>query len=371
MADAEINETPRASRLKKPHVAREVSGTLPVFDIQGLSIVYRSGAKDTKAVTNVDLALMPGEIVGLVGESGSGKSTLAYGACRLLRPPAIITKGNVMYRGRRVREEGMSVLDQSRSELREIRWREIAIVFQSAMNALNPVLKVEDQLFDVMDAHLSLSRTEKRERAESLLDLVGIARDRLKSYPFELSGGMRQRIMIAMALAVDPEVVIMDEPTTALDVVVQREILSQIVELKDRMGFSVLFITHDLSLLLEVANRIVVMYAGHIVEVGTAEQIHREPAHPYTRGLLNSFPSLHGPRRELAGIPGTPPDLSQLPPGCPFMPRCTFATEKCQEVDMKLSPVDASKDAVHTTACPFVKPEDHVAQVNVRTRAAK
>lgn len=368
-----MNEPPKARTRRatpRPDV-KPASEAPPVFDVQGLSIVYRSGATDTKAVTKVDLALMPGEIVGLVGESGSGKSTLAYGACRLLRPPAVITAGNVIYRGRRVREEGISILDQNRSELREIRWREIAIVFQSAMNALNPVLKVEDQLFDVMDAHLSLSRAEKMERAGSLLDLVGIARDRLKSYPFELSGGMRQRIMIAMALAVDPEVVIMDEPTTALDVVVQREILSQIVELKDRMGFSVLFITHDLSLLLEVANRIVVMYAGHIVEVGSAEQIHHEPAHPYTRGLLNSFPSLHGPRRELAGIPGTPPDLSKLPPGCPFMPRCTFATEKCREVDMTLSAVDSMKDEVHRTACPFVRPEDHVAPLNVRARSPK
>jgi peptide/nickel transport system ATP-binding protein len=371
MAEPAMNDVPKTTRATAQARAKDSTEVLPVFDIQGLSIVYRSDAKDTKAVTNVDLALMPGEIVGLVGESGSGKSTLAYGACRLLRPPAIITSGSVTYRGRRIQGEAMSVLEQSRSELREIRWREIAIVFQSAMNALNPVLKVQDQLFDVMDAHLSLSRAEKQDRAESLLDLVGIARDRLKSYPFELSGGMRQRIMIAMALAVDPEVVIMDEPTTALDVVVQREILAQIVELKDRMGFSVLFITHDLSLLLEVANRIVVMYAGHIVEVGTAEQIHHTPAHPYTRGLLNSFPSLHGPRRELAGIPGTPPDLSQLPPGCPFMPRCTFASDRCREVDMRLSPVDSSVGAVHTTACPFVKPEDHETPVSVRTRSSK
>jgi peptide/nickel transport system ATP-binding protein len=371
MSEVEVNKSsvvPSSKKVSRAGVD-EKADALPVFDIQGLSIVYRSGSVDTRAVNKVDLALMPGEIVGLVGESGSGKSTLAYGACRLLRPPAVITAGSVMYRGRRVRKEGISVLDQSRPELRELRWREIAIVFQSAMNALNPVLKVEDQLFDVMDAHLSLSRAEKTERAESLLDLVGIARDRLKSYPFELSGGMRQRIMIAMALAVDPEVVIMDEPTTALDVVVQREILSQIVELKDRMGFSVLFITHDLSLLLEVANRIVVMYAGHIVEVGTAEQIHREPAHPYTRGLLNSFPSLHGPRRELAGIPGTPPDLSQLPPGCPFMPRCTFASDKCREVDMSMSAL--GDDGVHRTACPFVRPEDHVADVSVRARSSK
>jgi peptide/nickel transport system ATP-binding protein len=186
---------------------------------------------------------------------------------------------------------------------------------------------------------------------------VGIPRSRLRSYPHELSGGMRQRVMIAMALAIEPEIVIMDEPTTALDVVVQRDILAQIVEIKERLGFSILFITHDLSLLLELADRIAVMYAGQLLEIGTAEEIHREPSHPYTRGLLNSFPSLHGPRRELAGIPGSPPDLRNPPPGCPFLPRCGFGTAACREVDMHLLPVTSSKDPAHVTACPFVLPE--------------
>jgi len=332
-----------------------------VLDIRGLSISYRTRDGDVRAVSGVDLALMPGEIVGLAGESGSGKSTLAYGSCRLLRPPAVITAGAVNYRGRRVGPEGVSVLEQSPAQLRALRWREIAIVFQSAMNALNPVLRIEDQLFDVIDAHLSVSRDEKLERASSLLDLVGIARNRLKSYPHELSGGMRQRVMIAMALAVDPEVVIMDEPTTALDVVVQREILSQIVELKERLGFSVLFITHDLSLLLEVANRIAIMYAGQLVELGTSVRVHRYPAHPYTRGLLNSFPSLHGPRRELAGIPGSPPDLRNLPPGCSFVPRCGFATDACRNIDMRLAPVEGELDPDHLSACPFVLPDSQSA----------
>jgi len=329
----------------------------PVLDMRGLSISYRTRSGEVKAVVGVDLALMPGEIVGLAGESGSGKSTLAYGSCRLLRPPAVITAGSVTYRGRRVSPQGVSVLEQTRSQLRAIRWREIAIVFQSAMNALNPVLRVEDQLFDVIDAHLSMGKEEKRERASSLLDLVGIARNRLKSYPHELSGGMRQRVMIAMALAVDPEIVIMDEPTTALDVVVQREILSQIVELKERLGFSVLFITHDLSLLLEVANRIAIMYAGQLVELGSANRMYRQPAHPYTRGLLNSFPSLHGPRRELAGIAGSPPDLRNLPPGCPFVPRCSFATDACRQVDMRLVQIEKARDPSHLSACPFVPPD--------------
>jgi oligopeptide/dipeptide ABC transporter ATP-binding protein len=168
---------------------------------------------------------------------------------------------------------------------------------------------------------------------------------------------MRQRVMIAMALAADPEVVIMDEPTTALDVVVQRDILTQIMELKDRLGLSILFITHDISLLLELADRIAVMYAGQLVEVGTAEQIQHEPSHPYTRGLLNSFPSLHGPRRRLAGIPGSPPDLHSPPPGCSFLPRCGFGTPACESIDMHLAPVATSDDRRHVTACPFVLPD--------------
>jgi oligopeptide/dipeptide ABC transporter ATP-binding protein len=328
----------------------------PLLEINDLSVVYRTPTGDVRAVDHVNLTLHRGEVVGLAGESGSGKSTLVYGANRLLRPPALITGGSVRYSGRRlVAEHGPAELLQLRAdELRRLRWREIAIVFQSAMNALNPVLSVGAQLTDAIYAHLQLGKHDAREKAATLLDLVGIPRSRLRSYPHELSGGMRQRVMIAMALVTDPEVVIMDEPTTALDVVVQRDILTQIVELKEQLGFAVLFITHDLSLLLELADRIAVMYAGQMLESGTAAQIKNEPAHPYTRGLLNSFPSLHGPRRELAGIPGSPPDLRGLPPGCPFMPRCTYAREACKEVDMSLKPVFA--DISHVTACPFVQP---------------
>jgi oligopeptide/dipeptide ABC transporter ATP-binding protein len=327
---------------------------LPVLEIRDFSISFATETGDVKAVRHVDLSLAPGEIVGLAGESGSGKSTLALGACRLLRPPAIITGGSVIYRGRRVAPEGVEILDLTAHELRALRWREIAIVFQSAMNALNPVLRVADQLGDVIDAHLSLSRGEKRERLDSLLDMVGIPRSRLRSYPHELSGGMRQRIMIAMALATDPEVVIMDEPTTALDVVVQREILAQIAELQKELQFAVLFITHDLSLLLEIADRIAMLYGGQMVETGGGEQIHHRTAHPYTRGLLNSFPSVRGPRRKLAGIPGSPPDPRDMPPGCPFQPRCRFAKAECASVDMELLPAEVD-DPAHLTACPFVK----------------
>jgi oligopeptide/dipeptide ABC transporter ATP-binding protein len=326
----------------------------PVLEIRDLSITYATESGLVNAVSHVDLTLAPGEVVGLAGESGSGKSTLVLGACRLLRPPAVITGGSVLYRGRRI-PNGVDILEQDAKHLRRLRWREIAIVFQSAMNALNPVLRIRDQLGDVLDAHLDLRREERQARLESLLDLVGVPRERLRSYPHELSGGMRQRIMIAMALAVDPELVIMDEPTTALDVVVQREILEEIAQLQKELNFAVVFVTHDLSLLLEIADRIMILYAGQLVELGSAEEIHYRTAHPYTRGLLDSFPSVHGPRRELAGIPGSPPDLRNAATGCPFEPRCRHARPDCLTVDMRPIPVPGSLPG-HVTACPFVMP---------------
>jgi peptide/nickel transport system ATP-binding protein len=196
------------------------------------------------------------------------------------------------------------------------------MVFQSAMNALNPVMRVGDQFVDMMRAHERLSRRRSLAAAEELLELVGIDRARVRAYPHQLSGGMRQRVIIAMALALNPELVILDEPTTALDVVVQREILQQIKELQRQLGFAVLFITHDLSLLLELADRIAIMYAGEVVETATAEQFARDPRHPYTQGLLKSFPPLQGPLVRLTGIPGSPPDLADPPAGCRFHPRC-------------------------------------------------
>ena len=331
----------------------------PVLDIRGLSIAYRSDAGDVHAVRDVDLALHSGKIVGLAGESGCGKSTLAYGAVRLLRPPAIITSGSVIYRGRRLTARhpgGFDVLGANDAELKQLRWREVAIVFQSAMNALNPVLRVEDQLIDVIRAHIPMSRDQAHERATELIEMVGIKPERLRAYPHELSGGMRQRVMIAMALAVEPEVVIMDEPTTGLDVIVQKEILGEVLELKERLGFAVLFITHDLSLLLEIADQVMVMYAGKIVESAPTAEIRDGGTHPYTRGLVGSFPRLRGPRVHLTGIPGTPPDLRGALQGCPFHPRCAFAQDACLEIDMALAPVAGAHGDGHLTACPFVAP---------------
>jgi oligopeptide/dipeptide ABC transporter ATP-binding protein len=330
----------------------------PVLDIRGLSITYRSDNGDVRAVRDVDLALHRGKIVGLAGESGCGKSTLAYGAVRLLRPPAIVTGGSVVYNGKRLaaqHPQGFDVLAADDAALKQIRWREVAIVFQSAMNALNPVLRVQDQLIDGIRAHMPGGYEQARDRARELIEMVGIKPERLNAYPHELSGGMRQRVMIAMALSVDPEVVIMDEPTTGLDVIVQKEILNEVLELKAQLGFSVLFITHDLSLLLEVADQVMVMYAGQMVEAAPTADVRTGGVHPYTRGLLGSFPRLRGPRVQLTGIPGSPPDLRSKLKGCPFHARCAFATDACLEIDMTLAQVPGM-DPGHLTACPFVAP---------------
>ncbi|MDA8063468.1 MAG: ABC transporter ATP-binding protein [Actinomycetota bacterium] len=325
-----------------------------MLEIENLSVRYGEGQGAVRAVEGVSLTLERGEILGLAGESGSGKSTLAYGACRLLRAPAVITSGSVVYRGRSHAGKPVDVLTSTAEDLRRLRWSEIAIVFQSAMSSLNPVLSVEAQLSDVLRAHSRLDRSERRERSEELLGLVGISADRLGSFPHELSGGMRQRVMIAMALALRPDVVIMDEPTTALDVVMQREILHQIIRLQRDLGFAVLFITHDLSLLLEMADRVAVMYAGRLVEVASAETIYRAPKHPYTQGLLGSFPSLHGERHVLQGIPGSPPDMRSPLPGCSFAPRCPQAEAVCREAVPPLLPVMGSPDPTQRVACVMV-----------------
>ena len=331
-----------------------------VLEIRQLSVDYGLGAEAVRAVNEVDLTLRRGEVLGLVGESGSGKSTLAHAVTRLLRPPAAIAAGEVVYfrPAGDEKAEPVDVLALDSKQLRAFRWDEIAIVFQSAMNALNPVLNVEAQLIDTLRAHRpDWSAERRRARAEELLELVRVGKDRLASYPHELSGGMRQRVMLAMALALEPEIVVMDEPTTALDVVVQREILDEVLELRKQLGFAVVFITHDFSLLLELADSIAVMYAGRIVETAGADDIYFRPAHPYTAGLLRSFPATHGPRQELTGIPGSPPDLRAAPPGCPFHPRCAFRFEPCDTERPTLALRARGGPESHRAACWLNDPE--------------
>ena len=321
--------------------------TNTLLEIKHMSVDYDSTRGTVHAVNDVSFTIERGQIFGLAGESGSGKSTLAYALARLLQPPAVVTRGQVLYYprerevGETTRDDGaVDVLALNPAQLRAFRWRELSIVFQSAMNALNPVLDINTQITDVLRAHNPLMTTAgAHSRAVELLKLVGIASDRLHSYPHELSGGMRQRVMIAIALALNPEMIIMDEPTTALDVVVQRDILMQLMRLRNDFSFSVIFITHDLSLLLEIADTIAIMYAGRIVEMATREDMYRHPRHPYSCGLLNSFPSLRGPRRRLAGIPGSPPDLRSVPSGCAFHPRCAFAFAACRTIVPSLLPV--------------------------------
>ena len=302
-------------------------------------MVYLTARGPVKAVDGVSLEINPGEVVGLAGESGSGKSTIAHAILRILHPPALITAGQVLFAGR-------DILEMDEKALEQFRWKNISIVFQSAMNALNPVARIRDQLLDVMLYH-GLTKAEANARAASLFDLVGIEPQRLDAYPHQLSGGMRQRAVIAIALALNPPMLIMDEPTTALDVVVQKDILHQIADLREKLGFSILFITHDLSLLVEFSTRIAIMYAGEIVERAPARELFDHPLHPYTLGLMNSFPSVSGEKHKLAGIPGSPPDLVSPPAGCRFHPRCPRVMPVCSQ----LAPVTKMISPGHSVAC--------------------
>jgi peptide/nickel transport system ATP-binding protein len=308
----------------------------PLLEVTGLCVDYGIGPDAVHAVIGADLVLRRGEVLGLAGESGSGKSTLAHAITRLLRAPGVITGGTVAYR--HATGAVTDLLAAGEDALRVLRWSQISVVMQSAMNALNPVLSIKSQLTDVLRAHRpDMGAAARQQRAAGLLALVGISADRLGSFPHELSGGMRQRVMIAMALALEPQIVIMDEPTTALDVVTAREIIDELMVLRGRLGFAVLFITHDLSLLIEIADSIAVMYAGRLVERAAAADVFRAPRHPYTLGLLSSFPALHGPRQHLTGIPGSPPDLRRPPAGCTFHPRCSYAMDRCREEEPPLA----------------------------------
>lgn len=299
---------------------------MPLLEVQNLTVRFHTLDGIVHAVNGISYTLDQGETMGLVGESGCGKSVSVLAIMRLIpQPPGEIAAGRVIYDGR-------DLLQLSETEMEQIRGKEIAMVFQDPMTAFNPVLTIGRQIAEALVTHLGMSWKEAYRRAAELLAMVGIpnAADRCKDYPHQFSGGMRQRAMLAMALACNPSILIADEPTTALDVTIQAQIIDLVKRLRDQLGMAVIWITHDLGIIAGLAEKVAVMYAGFIVEKGTVDDIYDDPRHPYTLALLRSLPRVDRSSRErLAAIPGLPPDLLRLPPGCPFAPRCVYQRERC------------------------------------------
>lgn len=335
-----------ANRITERGGAIRHSDQVVPLSMQDLWVEYEVRRGRVKAVRGVTLDLRPEESLALIGESGCGKTTLGLALVRLLAKAARITQGSITYRRD---DQELDVLRLSSRELRRFRWRECAMVFQSALNAFNPVLRIRDQIYDTARAHGVTSREETNQRALELLEYVQLDPRRvINAYPHELSGGMRQRVLLAMSLLLSPQVLILDEPTTALDILTQRTIIDLLVRLKADLGFSMLFISHDLSTAAELADRIATMYAGGIVELGSVYDIFYRPNHPYTLGLIHAVPTVTGDFEELVSIPGAPPDLIDPPDGCKFHPRCPYATERCRVEEPQLEPV---LDGGHLVAC--------------------
>ena len=314
---------------------------MPLLEIENLRTYFYTLRGVVRAVDGVSLTLDRGESLGIVGESGSGKSTLAWSILKLVPPPGRIVDGSI-------RVDGMDVTKMSEGEVRrKIRWRKVSMVFQGAMNAFNPVLKVGEQIIEPMLLHTDMTREEAWARAEELVQQVGLPPEILERYPHELSGGQKQRLVIAMAIALEPDIVIADEPTTALDVVIQAQILNLLKRLYREKNLSIILITHDLGVVAELAEKVAVMYAGKIVEYGTADQVYNNPLHPYTQALLRAVPRLRGPKTRLYYIPGSPPDLRNPPRGCRFNPRCEKRFEPCDREEPPL--VELEKG--HYVAC--------------------
>ena len=322
--------------------------------LQVENIITRFNTQDGKvfAVNGISFDLKEGELLGVVGESGSGKSVTMMSLLKLLpMPPAEIVEGRALF-------ENQDLIQMDLNQLRKIRGGKIGFIFQDPMTSLNPVLTVGYQLMEPMREHLGLSREEARKKAIELLDLVGIpmAQSRLKDFPHQFSGGMRQRVMIAIALACDPKVLIADEPTTALDVTIQAQILDIVKRLRKELGMAIIWITHDLGVVAGIADRVAVMYGGFIVEQAPVKKLYSIPKHPYTRGLLSTLPKLEGERTErLESIKGQPPDLHNIPDSCPFAPRCTHVSEKCQNENPRLEMTDPE----HQVACWWNKEKEN------------
>jgi peptide/nickel transport system ATP-binding protein len=314
---------------------------MALLEVQNLTTHYRILRGWVRAVENISFKLDQGEALGIAGESGSGKSTIALSLLRILPAGGHIRKGKIFF-------EGKDLVQLSETEMRDVRWKGISIVFQGAMNAMNPVFKVGDQIGEAITVHeKGVSGDEVRERVAKLLETVGIEPSRANNYPHEFSGGMRQRALIAMALAANPTLLIGDEPGTALDVIVQAQTLRLLRDLKDRLGLSMIMISHDLSIIAETCEKVAIMYAGKIVEYGDAVSIFKNPLHPYTQGLIKAFPSIKGERVRLSSIPGQPPDLLNPPPACRFNPRCPYVMDVCKREE----PLLKDNEKGHLVAC--------------------
>ena len=297
---------------------------MALLDVKNLTMHYTTKMGDVHAVDDVSFTIEPGEAIGLVGESGCGKTSIALTLLRLLPDNAKFLGGSVLF-------EGVDLVRIPEEEMRKIRWRGISMIFQAAMNSLNPVYRVGDQIIEAIQTHFPITYQEARKRVAELFNLVGLAPELMDRYPHEYSGGMKQRAVIAMALACSPKLVIADEPTTALDVIVQDRILRRIDEVRKELNMAMMYISHDIAVIAEVSQRIGVMYAGNLVEFADTVTIFKNPAHPYTIALMSAFPSIKGEKRKLQGLPGEPPDLLRPPSGCRFHPRCPYATAVCTE----------------------------------------
>ncbi len=313
---------------------------MALLEVKELKTYYYTLRGVVKAVDNVSFSLERGEVLGIAGESGCGKSTLAWALLGLVPPPGRIAGGKIVL-------DGIDLTKLNEHELRrKVRWKKVSMIFQGAMNALTPVFTIEDQLAEPLMIHKGINKNEARERIAQILKAVGLDETIMKRYPHELSGGQKQRVIIAMALLLNPDLVIADEPTTALDVIVQAQIMNLFKEIKKRYNMGMIFITHDLSLIAEIADKVAIMYAGKIVEIGSSDQVFGNPRHPYTQGLLRSIPRIRS-KEKITWIPGVPPDLVRPPPGCRFFPRCKYVKEQCRKEEPELKEVEPG----HFVAC--------------------
>ncbi len=327
---------------------------MALLEVKDLKVHFKIQNGWVKAVDGVSFTIDSGETMGLVGESGCGKTTAAYAITQLLPTNGYIKGGHIYFKGRDLlklskRKDGS--LDDYNKDIRKIRWTEISMIFQGAMNAFNPVFRIGDQIVEAIQLHEDVDDEAAKKRAKELFEFVGINPDRIDNYPHEFSGGMKQRAMIALALALSPSFIIADEPTTALDVITQDRILVEIKKLQQEWNMAMMIITHDVSVVAEVSDKIGVMYAGLLMEIGATAQVFKNTAHPYTHGLLGSFPSIKGEKKRLLSIPGFPPDLVNPPPGCPFHPRCQHARPRCSEERPKGVEIESG----HISYCHFAR----------------